>query len=108
VRLHPTGMFDNSARPTRHIEVLPLAAAMGAEIRGADLANLTDEQFIEIEAALFRHKMVFFRDQKMDHGDHEAFSPLRMGPTRPSACASDPSPRTPIPRACPVTATSIP
>jgi taurine dioxygenase len=78
MRLHPTGMFDNSARPARFIEVLPLAAAMGAEVRGVDLANLTDEQFAEIEAALYRHKMIYFRGQKMDHGDHEAFS-LRFG-----------------------------
>ncbi len=87
MRLHPTGMFDNSARPTRHIEVLPLAAAMGAEIRGADLANLSDEQFAEIEAALFRHKMIYLRGQKMDHGDHEAFS-LRFGPFAEDAYTS--------------------
>lgn len=87
MRLHPTGMFDNSARPARHIEVLPLAAAMGAEVRGVDLAKLTDAQFEEIEAALFRHKMLFFRDQKMDHGHHEAFS-LRFGPFAEDAYTS--------------------
>jgi taurine dioxygenase len=80
-------MFDNSARPTRHIEVLPLAAAMGAEIGGVDLARLTDEQFAEIRAALFRHKMIFFRGQKMDHGHHEAFS-LRFGPFAEDAYTS--------------------
>ncbi len=87
MRLHPTGMFDNSARPTKHIEVLPLAAAMGAEIRGVDLANLSDDQFAEIEAALFRHKMIYFRDQRMSHGDHEAFS-LRFGPFAEDAYTS--------------------
>ena len=87
MRLHPTGVFDNSALPARHIEVLPLAAAMGAEIRGVDLASLTDAQFEEIQAALFRHKMVFFRDQKMDHGHHEAFS-LRFGPFAEDAYTS--------------------
>lgn len=87
MRLHPTGMFDNSAAPTRHIEVLPLAAAMGAEIRGVDLANLTDDQFAEIEAALFRHKMIYLRGQKMGHGDHEAFS-LRFGPFAEDAYTS--------------------
>ena len=87
MRLHPTGMFDNSALPTRHIEVLPLAAAMGAEIRGVDLSKLTDAQFEEIQAALFRHKMVFLRGQKMDHGDHEAFS-LRFGPFAEDAYTS--------------------
>jgi alpha-ketoglutarate-dependent taurine dioxygenase len=87
VRLHPTGMFDNSARPTRHIEVLPLAAAMGAEIASVDLANLTDDQFAEVEAALFRHKMVYVRGQKMGHADHEAFS-LRFGPFAEDAYTS--------------------
>jgi taurine dioxygenase len=87
MRPHPTGMFDNSARPTRHIEVLPLAAAMGAEIAGVDLSKLTDEQFAEIEQALFRHKMIYFRGQKLSHGDHEAFS-LRFGPFAEDAYTS--------------------
>jgi taurine dioxygenase len=87
MRLHPTGMFDNSARPTRFIEVLPMAAAMGAEVRGVDLASLTDEQFEEIEAALYRHKMIFFRGTRMDHGHHEAFT-LRFGPFAEDAYTS--------------------
>ncbi len=72
--LHPHGGFDNSAEPARHIEVLPLAAAMGAEIRDVDVANASDAQFAEIEQALFRHKMVFFRAQKIGHAEHHAFS----------------------------------
>jgi alpha-ketoglutarate-dependent taurine dioxygenase len=77
--VHPTGKFDNSADPARHIKVRPLAAAMGAEIEGVDLSRLTDDQFAEIRAALFRHKMICFRDQKISHADQEAFS-LRFGP----------------------------
>jgi alpha-ketoglutarate-dependent taurine dioxygenase len=77
--LHPVGKFDNSARAYDHIEAVPLAAAMGAEIRGVNLAHLTDAQFCEIEHALFRHKMIYFRDQDITHGDQEAFS-LRFGP----------------------------
>jgi taurine dioxygenase len=76
---HPSGKFDNAAKAYQHIEAVPLAAAMGAEIRGVDLANLRDEQFEEIEHALFRHKMIYFRDQEISHGDQEAFS-LRFGP----------------------------
>lgn len=76
--IHPVGRFDNRARAYEHIEVEELAAAMGAEIKGVDLARLTDEQFAEIEDALYRHKMIFFRDQEIDHADHEAFS-LRFG-----------------------------
>jgi taurine dioxygenase len=76
--LHPHGGFDNSPLPCLHIEVLPLAAAMGAEVRGVDVARVTDAQFGEIEQALFRHKMIFLRRQKIGHAEHHAFS-LRFG-----------------------------
>lgn len=72
--IHPTGQFDNSAREYRFIEAVPLAAAMGAEIRGVQINRLNDEAFAEIEDALFRHKMIFFRDQQISHGDQESFS----------------------------------
>ena len=79
MQLHPTGRFDNQAHDYRHIEAHPLAAAMGAEIRGVDVAKVTDAQFEEIRHALFRHKMIFFRGQDITHADHAAFS-LRFGP----------------------------
>jgi alpha-ketoglutarate-dependent taurine dioxygenase len=77
--IHPTGRFDNHPAQNRHIEVLPLAAAMGAEIRGVSIATLSDEAFAEVRAALFRHKMIFFRDQDISHADQAAFS-RRFGP----------------------------
>lgn len=77
--LHPTGLFDNHAVATDHIEVAPLAAAMGAEIRGVDLRDVSDAAFGGIEAALYRHKMIYFRGQPLSHADHEALS-LRFGP----------------------------
>ena len=52
---------------------------MGAEICGVDAADMSEEQFKEIRAALFRHKMIYLRQQKLSHGDQEAFS-LRFGP----------------------------
>ena len=79
MRLHPTGRFDNQAVHYSHIEAQPLAAAMGAEICGVALARVSDEQFAEIRHALFRHKMIFFRGQKLTHEDQERFS-LRFGP----------------------------
>ena len=79
MRLHPTGRFDNQAVRYSHIEAKPLAAAMGAEICGVALAGVSDEQFAEIRHALFRHKMIFFRGQKLTHEDQERFS-LRFGP----------------------------
>ena len=79
MRLHPTGKFDNHAAQYRHIEAHPLAAAMGAEIRGVNAAAMTDDQFAEVRHALFRHKMIFLRDQQLTHAEHEAFS-RRFGP----------------------------
>src|SRR5262245_1126832 len=72
--------FDNAAAANEHIDVRPLAAAMGAEIAGVDCANVSDAAFAEVEAALFRHKMIYFRgQQRMTHGDQSAFS-RRFGP----------------------------
>jgi alpha-ketoglutarate-dependent taurine dioxygenase len=79
MQLHPTGKFDNHAARYRHIEARPLAAAMGAEICGVNLTRIEDAQFEEIRQALFRHKMIYFRQQHLTHADHEAFS-LRFGP----------------------------
>jgi taurine dioxygenase len=79
MRLHPTGKFNNHAASYRHIEARPLAAAMGAEICGVDAARVTDAQFQELRHALYRHKMIYLRNQKLTHRDHEAFS-LRFGP----------------------------
>ena len=74
MRLHPTGKFDNHAASYRSIQATPLAAALGAEISAVDVAKLSDAQFTEIRHALFRHKMIFFRGQKLTHAEHEAFS----------------------------------
>ncbi|MEP7243129.1 MAG: TauD/TfdA family dioxygenase [Gammaproteobacteria bacterium] len=77
-RLHPTGKFDNYPARYQYIEAQPLAAAMGAEICGVDVARLTEGQAEEVRQALFRHKMIFFRRTKLTHAEHEAFS-LRLG-----------------------------
>ena len=79
MQLHPHAGFDNTAARYRHIEAVPLAAAMGAEIRGVNVANASDDAFAEIQHALFRHKMIFFRDQRIGHAEHSAFS-RRFGP----------------------------
>jgi taurine dioxygenase len=50
----------------RHIQVAPIAGALGAEISGVDLAtDLTDDVVAEIRAAWLRHLVVFFRDQPL-------------------------------------------
>jgi alpha-ketoglutarate-dependent taurine dioxygenase len=79
MRLHPTGKFDNNAAQYRTLEAKPLAAALGAEISGVDVAKATDAQVEEIKHALYRHKMIYFRGQKLTHAAHETFS-LHFGP----------------------------
>jgi len=78
MRPHPTGIFDNAPRRYDHLEVVPLAAAMGAEIRGVDISRISDAQFSDLEDALYHHKMIYFRDQDMTHDDQESFT-LRFG-----------------------------
>lgn len=75
---HPTGLFDNSAKNYKFIKSIPLASAMGAEIRNVDLSNLNDEIFKEIENALYRHKLIFFRNQNISFSDHENIT-MRFG-----------------------------
>ena len=74
MKLHPHGKFDNHATRYRHIEALPLAAAMGAEIRGVRIGGETPAQVEEIKHALFRHKMIYFRGQSIGHAEQHAFS----------------------------------
>ena len=71
--LDPSG-FDNIAADYHHIEVIPLAAARGAEVRGVQVAGLSADAIEEVRHAVFRHKMIFFRDQELDHPGHEAFT----------------------------------
>ncbi|MGH8149492.1 MAG: TauD/TfdA dioxygenase family protein [Steroidobacteraceae bacterium] len=78
MRLHPTGKFDNYSARYQQIEAKPLAAALGAEICGVQVKDLTAPQFEEVRHALFRHKIIYFRRQTLSHAEHEAFS-LRFG-----------------------------
>ena len=57
------------------MEVNPLSAVLGAEIRGIDLTRaLTGARFAEILAALHRHRVLVFRDQSLAPADQVAFS----------------------------------
>src|SRR5437764_13415726 len=48
------------------IEIIPTGAALGAEIRGVDLAAaLDDETFGKIERAYNEHGVIFFRNQQI-------------------------------------------
>lgn len=57
------------------VEVRPVAGHIGAEITGPDLAGELDDAVVaEIRAAVLRWKVVFFREQKLDHAAHVAFA----------------------------------
>jgi taurine dioxygenase len=58
-----------------HIEVHPIAGALGAEIGGVDVAEDLDEAVIgEIRQALLDHGVIFFRDQTLDRERHKVFT----------------------------------
>lgn len=57
------------------LNIKPTGAALGAEIRGIDLAqNIDDATLRDIENALHEHEVVFFRDQHISPVQHVAFS----------------------------------
>ena len=68
---------------TPSLEVIPLSGAIGAEIRGADLANLSPAQFEGIHAAWLEHLVLLFRDQALSIGQHVSFS-RRFGELQPA------------------------
>lgn len=73
----------NTVLKTRHIEIRPLSPALGAEIRGVDLARpLEDAAFDEILAAWHRYQLILFRDQTFDEDQQVEFG-RRFGPVAP-------------------------
>lgn len=57
------------------LDIRPTGAALGAEIRGVNLAQPVDDTtFRAIEAALHEHEVIFFRDQHLPPETHVAFS----------------------------------
>src|ERR1700730_18866352 len=57
------------------IEIIPTGAALGAEIRGVDLAgSIGDETFAAIERAYYDHAVIFFRDQHITPPQQVAFT----------------------------------
>ena len=62
------------------IETKLLSGALGAEIKGIDLTDISDENFNRINDLLLEHKVIFFRDQPLTADQHialaEKFGPL--------------------------------
>lgn len=69
-------LADAGAAPTPEtITITPLAMTIGAEIGAVDLTQpLSDQQVKEVRAALLNWKVVFFRNQHIDHAQHATFS----------------------------------
>ena len=62
------------------MEVKLLSGALGAEIKGVNLKDTSEENFKKINELLLEHKAIFFRDQKITEDEHmalaEKFGPL--------------------------------
>ena len=57
------------------IKIIPLTLHIGAEIHGVDLSQpLSEATRRAINEAFLTWKVVFFRDQNLDHADHIAFA----------------------------------
>ena len=62
------------------MEIKPETSGFGAEITGLDLGtDIQNDVFVEIRAAIIRHKVLAFRDQHLDDAGHYAFA-QRFGP----------------------------
>src|SRR5258708_26737959 len=63
------------AKTNEGIDVVPLTLHIGAEIRGVDLAKpLPPNQLKEVREAFLKWKVVFFRNQHLDHAQHVAMA----------------------------------
>ena len=75
LQLTQSGKHNNSALAAVHLRAAPLASSMGAELHGLQLnESLSDAQFGDLRAALFRHGMVFLRRQNLSIADQERAS----------------------------------
>ena len=61
------------------IDVKLLSGALGAEISGIDLTDVSDENFKKINNLLLEHKVIFFRNQPLTSEQHVALA-SKFGP----------------------------
>ena len=68
--------YPNAKDPNATLDIRPVAGRIGAVIHGVALSGELDEATIAaIDAAVIRHKVVFFRDQHpLTDAAHEAFA----------------------------------
>ena len=70
--------MERSTAVYNHIIVSPIAGSMGAEIQGADLANLEGQVFEELYDAWLSNHVIVLRDQDITPDQQLAFA-LRFG-----------------------------
>jgi taurine dioxygenase len=70
--------YPNAKDPTSPLDIHPVGGRIGAEVRGLPLSgDLAPTTVAAIEAALVRHKVLFFRGQQhLDNAAHEALAAL--------------------------------
>ncbi|MDH3314252.1 MAG: TauD/TfdA family dioxygenase [Gammaproteobacteria bacterium] len=67
--------METAATRTRAIEIIPTGDALGAEVRGVDIASgLSDAEIQQIKAAWREHLVVVMRDQTIDDPQLIAFT----------------------------------
>lgn len=67
--------MSDSEKGYSHIEVFPIAGALGAEVRGVDIARpLSDALVAEIRQAFLQHCVIFLRGQRAAPADLLAFA----------------------------------
>ena len=77
--LNPVPTLSKAPEGYRHVEVVPLCGALGAEVHGVDLsADVSDDVLAEIRKALNEYLVIFFRDQDLTPDQQKAFG-LRFG-----------------------------
>jgi alpha-ketoglutarate-dependent taurine dioxygenase len=62
------------AEPRVDLDVTPLSGTIGAEIRGVDLRDLSDDTVAAIRRVWLDRKVVFFPDQHLDASTHIEFA----------------------------------
>ena len=73
-----TEVLHGSHAAAPAVTVIPMGAALGAEIRGVDLADLDDTAFTQVMKAWHQHSVVWFRGQPLSDQQLIAFS-RRLG-----------------------------
>ena len=68
-------VINAARRSYRHLEVRPIAGALGAEIQGVDIARpFADEVVAELRQALLDHLVIFLRGQQLTPQQQLAFA----------------------------------